>query len=135
MADVIDKPGLVPRKEVMDEDTEQLNNLLEQVPDKEEEGLIEEEDTEIPARTEEEPEDELILEDDSNRGIDLKKVKEKYPDFAKTNEFRELRNAYHRETEYTNIFPTIDDAREAAENNETFQKLNHALVNESNPLA
>lgn len=129
---VIDKP--VARKEVADSDTEALDNLLGDTGEKEEkeEDLLVEpdEDKEQEDKEEEQEEDEDLInpEIENNRGIDLKRVKEKYPEFAKTNEFRELRNAYHREAEYTSLFPTIDDAKEAAENNETYNKLNDALV-------
>jgi hypothetical protein len=86
----------------------------------------EEEEKEPETELEDEPDE--ILVDTNSRAIDLKKIKEKYPDFAKTTEFRELRNAYHRESQYTELFPTLEDAKEAAENNNTFNKLNDSLI-------
>lgn len=137
-----------PRKEVSDSDTALLDQLLEGKEEKpkkeekkEEEDLIDDDNEEIIPEKEEDKEEDSIEEDeveeeinvDNNRGLDLKKIKEKYPDFAKTNEFRELRNAYYREAQLTEIFPTIDDAREAAENNETYEKLNDSIINKSDP--
>jgi hypothetical protein len=127
---VLEKPH--PKEEILDDDTHLLDGLLA---DKDAEVEEKEEDEELDKKPikeedelldEEKPDEDVLIE--SNRGIDLKKVKEKYPDFAKTNEFRELRNAYHRESQYTELFPTLEDAREAAENNHTFNKLNEALV-------
>src|SRR5215831_9648539 len=119
------KSGVKPEK--ADEDTGLIDTLIgdKDLLDMDEKEKVEEE---------QEPELETELEEpeeiDTNaRGIDLAKVKEKYPDFAKTDEFRELRNAYYRESKYTEYFPTIEDAKEAAENNETFNKLNNDLVN------
>jgi hypothetical protein len=124
--DVLDK-GIEekPDKEVIDDDVTLMDSLIG---DKDVKDL-----EELEEKTEEEPvieeSDEDLLEvPESNRALDLKKIKEKYPDFAKTNEFRELRNAYHRESQYTELFPTLDDAKEAAENNDTFNKLNADIV-------
>jgi hypothetical protein len=39
-----------------------------------------------------------------------------------------LRNAYYRESKYTELFATVEDAREAAENNQTFMDLNNSLI-------
>jgi hypothetical protein len=133
---VLDKPG--PKEEFLDDDTHLLDGLLGDKEDKEDdkeekedeedkEDLLEE-DKEEKEDEDEEEEKEDLLDVTNARGVDLKKIKEKYPDFAKTNDFRELRNAYYRESQYTEIFPTLEDAHEAAENNETFNKLNEALV-------
>ncbi len=136
---VEEKPisGLKPEK--FDDDTALLDNLIDSKPPKEveekepeeekpEEDLLEEDKDLL----DEKPEDDL-LEDTNLRAVDLTKIKEKYPDFAKTNEFRELRNAYHREAKYTELFPTLEDAKEAAENNETFTKINTELMEKGDP--
>lgn len=144
--------GLKPEKS--DDDTALLDNLIDNKPDKPEdkkpdddlddddkkpdEDLLEDDDDLLedddddddkkPKKPEDDDDDDVIGDDTSNaRGLDLKKIKEKFPEFAKTGEFKELRNAYHREAQYTELFPTIEDAREAAENNETFTKLNHEI--------
>jgi hypothetical protein len=98
--------------------------------------LIREEDERIEGKPEEkeeeeEPSEELI--EESARGLDLKRIREKFPEFAKTHEYKELKNAYYRESQYTEMFPTLDDAREAAENNETFTALNDSLVGRGDP--
>ena len=111
-----------------DDDTAILDNLIgdkDLLDMDEREKVIEEKEEDV--LDEVEPEKEDIIE--SARGIDLAKVKEKYPDFAKTNEFRELRNAYFRESKFSELFPTIEDAKEAAENNDTFVKLNDDIIN------
>jgi len=92
--------------------------------------------------------DDLIVDDDSkigddtddidldanSRNVNFKEVKEKYGDFAKTEAFKQLRDSYYREGEFTKLFPTIDDAKEAAENNETFIKMNESLVRQGDPI-
>lgn len=75
---------------------------------------------------EEEKENEI----NNSRGLDFKKLREKNPEFAKTEQFKLLRDAYFREGKYTELFPTIEDATEAAENNETFGKLNYQILTE-----
>ena len=144
-------PPLRGRPEKADDDTAEMDRLIEQkqgsktpvegpdepdyvVPQPTE--LISEEDEQLGApeeepSKEEEPSEELI--EASSRGIDLKKIREKFADFAKTPEFKELRNAYYRESQYTELFPTLDDAREAAENNNTFEALNQSLVGRGDP--
>ena len=130
---VLDKGAIREKQPKADEDTGLIDTLIgdkdlldmdeqdkEEKPDKEEVEELEVEEPEI---------------DTNARGIDLTKIKEKYPDFAKTDEFKELRNAYYRETKYTELFPTIEDAKEAAENNETFNKLNNDLVNNGDPAS
>lgn len=123
------------KDEVSDSDTGEMDRLLA---GKDNEGLIVPDDE----QQEIEPllgkdENLLDIEDNntdnlldvvSSRGIDLKKIKEKYPDFAKTNDFRELRNAYYREAKFSELFATLEDAQEAAENNETFSKINEAVI-------
>lgn len=123
------------KDEVSDSDTGILDGLLA---GKDNEGLADKDDDLLPDDKELGTDENLLLDgvDDkdnlldivSSRGIDLKKIKEKYPDFAKTNDFRELRNAYYRESKFSELFATIEDAQEAAENNETFSKINEAVI-------
>src|SRR5438552_2914810 len=129
MPDQDNNVGLEEREEVFDDDTTLLDDLIDKKAQekKPEVDLVEEEEPEIKPEEEKEEKEELV--DTNSRAVDLKRIKDKYPEFAKTREFQELRNAYHREAQYTELFPTLDDAREAAENNETFEKLNDALVN------
>lgn len=53
-------------------------------------------------------------------------IKQKYPEIFK--EFPELREALYRETELTNVFPTVDQAVEALEKSESFEQLEDDLA-------
>jgi hypothetical protein len=57
----------------------------------------------------------------------VKQIKEKYPDFFKT--FPQIRDMYFRESEFSKVFPTVDDAREAASSAESFVTLRDAALN------
>lgn len=122
------------KAEVSDSDTGLLDSLLASKDN--EELIIPEEEPGVLGAGIGEGEDLLdtgdntdnLLDIVSSRGVDLKKIKEKYPDFAKTNDFRELRNAYYRESKFSELFATLEDAQEAAENNETFAKINEAVI-------
>jgi hypothetical protein len=52
-------------------------------------------------------------------------IKQKYPEIFK--EFPELREALYRETELTQVFPTVDQAVEALEKSESFEQLEDDL--------
>jgi len=101
-----DVTEVVPADDKTDEEL-----LVEEVPEeKEEEKKEEEKKEEAKEEEEEEEEEELEL---GPRRPSFKEIKEKYPDFFKT--FPELREAFFRESEYTKIFPTVEDAKEALE--------------------
>lgn len=124
------KDNLVDNDDDKDEDDEKEEkdddeNLI--VDD--DEDLEIEDDVKDKEDKEDDKDDELDL-SSNDRNIDFKALKEKYPELAKTNEFRELRNSYYREGKYTELFPTVEDATEAAENNQTFLKLNNEILNE-----
>lgn len=51
----------------------------------------------------------------------IKQLNEAYPDLFK--KFPSLRDMYFRETEYSKLFPTIDEAKEANENNVAFTEI------------
>ena len=55
----------------------------------------------------------------------LKAITEKFPDFFKA--FPAMRDMYFREAEYSKVFPTIDDAREASENNTAFNEIRESV--------
>lgn len=126
-AAVADTPVVKPPK--ADDDTALLDGLIgdKDLIDLDEQDKEDDDKEEKVEVIEDDKDDELI--DTNARALDFAKIKEKYPDFAKTNEFREMRNSYHREAKYTELFPTIEDAQEAAENNETFVKLNDDILN------
>lgn len=98
--------------------------------------LLEEEDKDKKGKkgkTEEELEEEddtVKLEaDEDYRNVDFKKLKEKFPELAKTPEFKALRDAYFREAKLNSVFNDLDEAKEAAENNATFIKINDEILN------
>src|SRR6266496_4043845 len=104
------------KKEDVEEKEEVEEELIE-------EELVEEKDEE------ELVEDKLLDEIPNYRGVDFKKIKAKFPEFSKTNEYRELKNSFYREAKFSEIFPTLEDASEALENHETFVKLNDEIIN------
>lgn len=127
--------SLIGDKDLADLDEQEKEDDKKSKDKSDEEDVLDDEDDDV-LDDDKKPEEDLIEEDTNTRAIDLKKVKEKYPEFAKTNEFRELRNAYFREGKYTELFPTLEDAQEAAENNEIYMKINTAVVDNGdiNPL-
>lgn len=57
----------------------------------------------------------------------LKNINEVYPDFFK--KFPAMRDMYFREAEYSKLFPTVDDAKEAQENNAAFASIRDDVFN------
>jgi hypothetical protein len=55
----------------------------------------------------------------------LKAVEERFPGFFK--QFPAMRDMYFREAEYSKLFPTVDDAKEANENNTAFNELRESV--------
>lgn len=116
---------------------EDLNILDEETPlteeEVEEEEIPDEEETE--EGTEETPEEE-----EEQEGIEIphdrptpKEVKAKYPNFFK--DFPELKEGFFREIEYTKLFPTVEDAKEALEDNSAFRVLqDSAFKGDSGPI-
>ena len=51
----------------------------------------------------------------------IKQINEAYPDLFK--KFPSLREMYFREAEYSKVFPTVDDAKEAFENSESYNTI------------
>lgn len=91
--------------------------------------LIEEEETKEP-ESDDEPEEVIesdVKEDPTKADEPLHErptfaqIKEKYPDILKT--FPALRSIYYREQQFSELFPTPADAKEAAENNDAFNAI------------
>lgn len=55
----------------------------------------------------------------------FKEIKSKFPNFFK--EFPEMREVYFREREFTNLFPTVEDAQEAFNQSVAFQAIERDL--------
>ena len=56
----------------------------------------------------------------------IKEIKTKFPDLFK--EFPTLREAYFREAAFSELFPTVEDAKEAFNDNEAFTTLSDAVL-------
>lgn len=61
----------------------------------------------------------------------IKAIKAEFPDFF--TKFPELKDAYFREIEFTKLFPTVEDAKEAFEDNEAFNNLSESALS-GNPV-
>jgi hypothetical protein len=104
---------------------EDMNILDDDTPLTEEEPDEESDEDEEP---ESEPDEELEEPETEEEEIEIphdrptpKDVKAKFPSFFK--DFPELKEAFYREIEFTKIFPTVEDAREAIEDNQAFRAL------------
>jgi hypothetical protein len=105
--------------EVKPPEIEDKENELEEEVEEESEGSSEkseEEEVETP------PED---LDSHPFARPSIKSVEEKFPGFFKS--FPQLRDMYFREAEYSKLFPTIDDAKEANENNTAFNSIKESV--------
>lgn len=56
----------------------------------------------------------------------IKEIKAEFPEFFK--KFPQVRDAIFREAEFSQIFPTVDDAKEAFESNQAFETLSDAAL-------
>lgn len=96
--------------------------------DEEVEGETEDEEGE--GESEEEGEEEEELEDKLTHPFSrpsLKAIEEQFPGFFK--KFPQLRDMYFREAKYSKLFPTVEDAEEASENNTAFQTMRDSIFN------
>lgn len=96
--------------------------------------LNENSEGDVAASTEEEDEPEVTSEEETKESEEeikdnkkpdipfdrpsLSEIKAKYPNFFK--DFPSMRDSFYRETEFTRLFPTVEDAKEAFEDNEAF---------------
>jgi hypothetical protein len=96
-----------------------------QVEEKEEveEPEEEEDEEEVEEEDEEEKEDEK-LPSKYHRPI-FSEIKKEFPDFFK--KFPDLRETYFRESKYSTIFPTVEDAEEALAKTEAFDAIDSDL--------
>lgn len=99
-------------------------------PEESEEESVDEESEESGSEEEEESKDEEEKKDEEVTYYDrpsIKQIKEKYPDFFKS--FPQLRDMYFRESEFSKVFPTVEDAREASSNSESYIALRDSALN------
>lgn len=97
----------------------------EEKSDDDEEGKQDDEEK-VEEDDEEEPEVKLPFDRPT-----VKALREAYPDIFK--KFPSLRDSYFREIEFTKIFPSVDDAKEAVQENEAFNTISDAAL-EGDPV-
>lgn len=119
-----------------DVDSEDVGDKKAKKEKKEEESKEEDEEEED---SEEDTEDNSEEEDDEEdikgpfHRPTVKEIKAAFPDIFK--KFPELKDSYFRELEFSKIFPTIDEAKEAFADNEAYNILSEAaLGGDSEPL-
>src|ERR1700734_523018 len=82
------------------------------------------EDEEVESESEEEPEEEPVKIPYDRPTV--KEMNEKFPGLFK--EFPGLKEAFFREAQFTKLFPTVDDAQEAFNDNEAFNSLSDSAL-------
>lgn len=127
------------------QDTLDLGKPLEDKKDKKEAKLddtkLEDEDEEESKEEDDEEIDELADIEEELEGIDEEKLElvtpvrrreilKVYPDLFK--KFPYLEKAYYREQQFTEILPTIDDAKAAAESHQILQRYTEDMVEKGN---
>ncbi len=99
-----------------------------------EEQVAEETDEEKPAKELDDKIDKLEDEEDDEAEQPkipfdrptIKAIKAEFPEFF--TKFPELKESYFREIEFTKLFPTVDDAKEAFQDNEAFNNLSESAL-------
>lgn len=99
-------------KEESSEEQEDKDNESDEESDEQEESTEDESESEKPAIAFDRP--------------SIKEIKDKYPNFFK--DFPQLKEQYFREIEFTKLFPTIEDAKEAFTDNEAFTALSDSAL-------
>ena len=90
-------------------------------------------DEESEEESEDEEEDDSDKEEDEDKEDDIElsrvsltDIKGKYPNFFK--DFPDLKHAFFREQQFTEVFPTIEDARKAAEAQVAYEEMTDAVT-------
>lgn len=105
-------------------ETDTNTDKTEEIP--EDETPEDEAPEETPEEDEEEEEEETPEEDEAEiTRPSWKEIKEKYPELAKNKDFQ---NMFHRERAYSEIFPTVEDAKEASKAYETLEYFDNSLI-------
>jgi len=116
------------------EDDILLDEVDPKVPVEEEKSEEEPEEVEEPEEEEEseEEQEEEVNEEDEKKPDSIYdrpsfgEIKAKYPNITK--DFPQLRDMFYREVEFTKFFPTVEDAKEAFEDNEAFTALQESVM-------
>lgn len=120
-----EKKGEKPAEEAADEEESDDDSDESDTDDSEEEES--EEDDELAdleeELTDEEPSDDKL---ELTTPVRRKEILKKYPNLFK--DFPYLEKAYYREQQFTELLPTIDDAREAVESKQTLERFEKDLM-------
>lgn len=127
--DLVKDESLKDIEDILKEDVDVKNPEIEEedLDDIESEDFEESEESED-QEPEDSEEDEKSVKVKTKEFIEIPKYKEitkKYPELFK--DFPHLRHAFFHAKEYREMFPTVEDAKEAVENLESFQTLQDAL--------
>lgn len=115
-------------EETDDEDEEETS---EETPEEEESEEDDEDDEEVDEDKDKDDKEEETDEDLSLLSRpSIKEIKAKYPNLFK--DFPDLRHMYFREQQYNQLFPTIDDAKVAAQRNEILGGFEDAIFERGN---
>lgn len=122
------------------EETEVPEEVEEEETDKEDQGSEDDEEpeeTDLDEEGEKEPESKSIKPEDGDdeevQGIRFGDIRQKFPTLFK--EFPQLRHVFFRERQYSEIYPSVDDAREANEKASVLDALEeHVLSGDPGPL-
>jgi hypothetical protein len=93
------------------------------IEDEEVTETIEEEEKQQPEVTEEEEEVPEVKDLHPFERPTIKDINKEFPELFK--KFPSLKDMYFREAEYSKLFPTVEDAKEAMENNEAFTNIHN----------
>lgn len=134
LADLGDEPPVVKEdKEVIEDIPGDKGGKGDLPPEDDfEEDDVNEEEEEVDEKDEKEVEEDLEEDDDKEIEVSshdrpsFKEISTKYPKFFK--EFPAVREALGRELAYTQVFPTVDDAKEAGEIIQNFSKLEESVL-------
>lgn len=107
--------------ELEQDEVESPDEEVEVESDDEPEVELDEDEEEEEEEPESEPEPEPEISTHPFERPSIKDLNKAYPDLFK--KFPSLKDMYFREAEYTKVFPTIDDAKEASENNIAFSNI------------
>jgi hypothetical protein len=117
-------------KDELDEDDEDKDGKDKDDKDdkdkKDEDDDIEDELKDLEDELEDPDEEKLEL----TSPVPRREILKKYPEIFK--DFPYLEKAYYREQQFTNIFPTIDDAKAAAEANQVLERYTDDMIEQGN---
>jgi hypothetical protein len=133
-------PKMMAADEGVDGSTSNINQDLSELNDESTQLDEPEEEEEIPIDEEEPSEEEEDQESEDERSESeeaanvhpfdrpsLRTINEAFPELFK--KFPAMRDMYFREAEYSKLFPTVEDAKEANENNAAFTSIKDDIFN------